>query len=547
MFEGDGETEAPGAWRHGPAPVSVEVRQAGSTVSLLPRVSFGAMEREAAAGSAMPGGPSAALAAAVEMVRVAQSLPWWDEAPGLSARAPEDPWVASAAVAAESALTSPAARALETARPGPALAAKLAGSSVADADDAAVVEMVAGWERVAAWAAAQQARALSELAARRRRPRNGVFTSRGAVVEVEARLGTTLHAAERKVALAAALEELPVVADALAAGRVDVRKADVLCFEEPGLTADERRGVLADLVPEAEWLTVPQLRERMRRAAQRAGVAAARRRHVREHAGRRVVVEAAGESMSWVSAYLRADHAEAVRAVVDALADGSKAPGETRTLDQRRADAFADVFTTMLERGTGPAGSPLPRRHGQRAHVQVTVASGTLLGLDEEPAVLGGYGPIPAWLAREIAQDGTWRALFTDAGTGEFVALGTKAYRPGAELTRTVMARDVTCTFPGCRMPAPRCEIDHIPGYDAALAEVVVQTRLEDLHTACHTHHDGKSHGIWKVFRDPGTGVTTWKALTGHTYRRPPVRPPGPPPDPGPAPPVPPDDEPPPF
>ncbi|WP_052436320.1 HNH endonuclease signature motif containing protein [Georgenia sp. SUBG003] len=172
----------------------------------------------------------------------------------------------------------------------------------------------------------------------------------------------------------------------------------------------------------------------------------------------------------------------------------------------------------------------MPRRHGRRAALQVTVAAGTLLGLDEEPAVLGGYGPVPAWLARELAQDATWRGLFTDAATGEFVALGTQAYRPGADLTRTVLARDVTCTFPGCRTPAPRCEIDHIPGYDAALAEVVEQTRAQDLHTACHTHHDGKSHGIWTVARDPGTGITTWTAPTGHTYRRPPVRPPGPPP-----------------
>ncbi len=67
-------------------------------------------------------------------------------------------------------------------------------------------------------------------------------------------------------------------------------------------------------------------------------------------------------------------------------------------------------------------------------------------------------------------------------------------------------------------------------GYDEALADLVVQTGLDELHSACHTHHDGKSHGIWTVRRDPASGVTTWTGPTGHTYRREPVRPPGPPP-----------------
>lgn len=58
---------------------------------------------------------------------------------------------------------------------------------------------------------------------------------------------------------------------------------------------------------------------------------------------------------------------------------------------------------------------------GVRPNVHVTVAATTLLGLDDEPAELGGYGPIPASVARELAQEGTWRRILTDPTTGTVV------------------------------------------------------------------------------------------------------------------------------
>ncbi|UNX55839.1 13E12 repeat family protein [Georgenia sp. TF02-10] len=424
---------------------------------------------------------------------------------------------------------SAAAAALERTVPGPGLAQRLAGASLADADDATVVEMIAGWERLSAWVTSQQARALAELHARRTRGRPGSsIRHRGAIFEVEARLHTTQYAAEAKVGLALTLESFPAVADALTRGEIDARKAEVLCTAEPALPDADRRRVHRRVLPGAGDLTAPQLREEIRRAALEADVAAAERRHQAAYAKRRVMVEPADDTMAWVSAYLRADNAEVVRVALDALAAAAKAPGETRTLDQRRADALTDVFTGILNTGTSPAGTPLPTQHGRRPHLQVTVAAGTLLGLDDQVAELAGYGPIPADLARQIAQDATWRAMFTDAATGEFLALGTKTYRPGADLTRTIIARDVTCTFTGCRIPAGRCQIDHIAAFDHALAGLLEQTTRENLHAGCTGHHEAKTSGGWSVSRDPTTGVITWTAPTGHRYPRQPIRPPGP-------------------
>jgi hypothetical protein len=458
---------------------------------------------------------------ASEVVELAKAAPWILPQPHLTTPSPEE-----AEEPSPHRLRSPAAALLEAHRPGPELARKLERTSLADADDATLVEVVAAWEREAAWAAAQQARAIAELG--RRRSAGGPRSARSTVFEVEARLSVTRYAAEARVTTAEALEEFPAVADALAAGHIDVRKANVLLLEE-WLSPDERRVVHDKLLPDADLCTAPQLREMMRREALTANPAAAAKRHAKACAGREVRVEPAPDSMAWVSAYLRADEAETVRVVVDALAHGAKAQGDARTLPQLRADVFSDVFRRMADSGKDLAGRELPRLQRRSAHIQVTVAGGTLLGLDDEPAILGGYGPIPADLAREIAQDATWRALFTDAATGEFVALASKAYRPGADLTRTIIARDVTCVFPGCRIPAWACEIDHIDSYDLARKELVAQTDKHRCDAKCHGHHDVKTIGLWDSSRDPTTGEVTWTAPTGHQYVRRPVRPPGPP------------------
>ncbi|WP_127125968.1 HNH endonuclease signature motif containing protein [Georgenia sp. SYP-B2076] len=430
--------------------------------------------------------------------------------------------VEDAAVVSAFRLTSAGAVALEGQRPGVGLVVALDELAVADLDDATLVEAIAGWERVASWALASQARVVRELWDRRG---SSTAAVQAVTAEVSARLGTTHSAAEVKVNLAAGLDLYPEVADALAAGRIDARKATVLIAREPGLSIAEQRRVILDLLPDATNLTGPQLHARLRAGALTTDPDAGAKRRAAALAQRHVSIEPAGDAMAWVAALVRADLAEATRVVLDSLAVAAKFETDTRTLDQRRADAFTDVFTTLLDRGVDPRGQDLPTFHGRRAQVHVTIGAGTLLGTDDEPAVLGGHGPIPADLARCLAQDGTWRALFTDAA-GEFTALGTHAYRPGADLTRTVIARDVTCTFPGCRQPAWKSDLDHIDSYDPAVAAQLEQTTKIRLQALCRRHHNLKTQKIWDATRAPD-GAITWTAPTGHTYTRKPDRPPG--------------------
>jgi hypothetical protein len=234
--------------------------------------------------------------------------------------------------------------------------------------------------------------------------------------------------------------------------------------------------------------------------------------------------------MAWITAFLRADAARTVKVALDALAEAAVAdtdPGQDpRTRDQVRADAFVDLFTGVLDRGVDLAGHPLPTGTPARAGAQITVGAGTLLGLDERAGYLAGYGPIPAELAREIAQDATWRALFTDRD-GHFKDLSTRAYRPGAELSRTIRARDVTCTFPGCTRPSIVCDLDHRITYDPAIAHLVKQTSACNLHPLCRRHHNLKTTKRWDVVREKD-GTLLWiPARTRHRYRHTPDPPAG--------------------
>ena len=435
-------------------------------------------------------------------------------------------------------------RDLATLAPGPELARLVADLAPAEASEAMLLEAVAACERIAAWAASRQAVAVNELRRRREAQRRGGFVGD----EVAARLGTTRAAGEARVARAAALERVPVVWDALDAGAVDARKADVLCDELLALPSLVRARVADDVVPRAAGLTVPQLRARIRRAGIAHDPEAAARAHARERAARYVSVDPVADGMAWLHAYLPAPDAIAVHTALTAMADAC-APDDPRPVDARRADALVDVVTRWLDAGTTPDGRELPRRQRRRPHLQVTVAASTLAGEDDAPAELAGYGPITAEAARAIAGRATWSPVLVDGRTGEArpvaggpgrvrVPRGPTArgpgggggsppgYRPPAALVDEVVARDVTCTFPGCRTPATRCDVDHIAPFDPR-RPAADQTVEPNLHALCRHHHVLKTHGGWAVVRDGATGRTTWTAPTGHRYVRRPVVAPG--------------------
>lgn len=145
----------------------------------------------------------------------------------------------------------------------------------------------------------------------------------------------------------------------------------------------------------------------------------------------------------------------------------------------------------------------------------MTVPLTTLLGLDQLPGELAGYGPIPSDAARALAAHGTWRRLVTDPLSGALLDYGRTRYRPPPHLAEHVIARDQTCDFPSCRIPAHRCDLDHRIPYDSGGGA----TSADNLGPRCRPHHRLKASPGWDLARKPD-GAIAWRTPTGHTYER---------------------------
>jgi hypothetical protein len=159
-------------------------------------------------------------------------------------------------------------------------------------------------------------------------------------------------------------------------------------------------------------------------------------------------------------------------------------------------------------------GPKLGQRHGRAATVNVTVPLSTLIGIDDTPGELDGYGPITAAVARRIAAAGTWRRILTDPASGALLDYRQTRYTPPQDLIDHVITRDRNCRFPTCSQPARRCQIDHTiaagtPGWSTSAHN------CGPLSASCH---NGKTHAGWQLTQ-PEPGHFHWHAPTGHRYQ----------------------------
>src|SRR5690606_35957799 len=142
--------------------------------------------------------------------------------------------------------------------------------------------------------------------------------------------------------------------------------------------------------------------------------------------------------------------------------DRSQDCGDARRAGAPGAAAAADGDGS----GSGVCGAcggglRLAGAHGRPVTVNVTIPLSTLLGLDDHPGELDGYGPIPAHIARHLSTAGLWRWVATHDTTGVVLDHGRTRYKPTQDLIDHVILRDRTCRAPGCNAPAQKCELDH--------------------------------------------------------------------------------------
>lgn len=434
-------------------------------------------------------------------------------------------------------------RALE---PGPELAYEVSRESLTELPADGLVEVVKAQARLVAHHEALLTEALAELAARPEYTRCGDSAGhehdpvKVAASEVSLALSWTPRHADAKVREAVVLAQLlPATLDALRDGRIDGYRARVICEETAPLDEDpeQRLAVERTALGVAERKTGPALRTFVRREVLRRmpGVAELRRQRARE--GRRfsepfvlpdgmAQLQLLGPVEDIAALFTAVD--AAARARRDAAAKTTAAgdvvhPDAGVSLSALRFDVLASTAWTALDAGhlgccaadcSGGA-QRLGSRHGRAATVNVTVPFTTLIGIDDEPGILHGYGLVHPVVARRIAAEGTWRRVLTDPASGQVLDYGTTRYVPPQHLADHVIARDVACRFPTCNWTAAACQLDHTVSYRPdGSGGLTSHDNLGPLHD--RHHHDKTHHGFGLVQPSPGTFVITTPA--GFTY-----------------------------
>jgi hypothetical protein len=222
--------------------------------------------------------------------------------------------------------------------------------------------------------------------------------------------------------------------------------------------------------------------------------------------------------------------------------------------------------TDPLDSRTGPVGSrtdpvdprmdpadPLaPPTRPITGSVNLTMPLATWLGASGEPGEVVGFGAIAAADSRALAerlaggrasrwcltltgQDG--RAVAHGCARTERTASGSKpgweltftvrplaagdcphqresaGYQPSPGLRHVIMVRQRTCSFPGCRRPASRCDQDHTVPYDRG-----GRTCECNLAPLCRRHHQAKQVRGWRL-EQPAPGTLVWRLPHGRSYR----------------------------
>lgn len=280
----------------------------------------------------------------------------------------------------------------------------------------------------------------------------------------------------------------------------------------------------AKLLDAAAGHTPPQFRVRARRLRENQYPQSIVERQLTAFEKRKVCLEPADDGMSWLSAFLPAENAQAIFTQLSKAARGEQADGDPRTMDQLRADLLSDLLLNSVGRPSGTGGTGDARDTGTgdaganarakaRTEILVLINAETLFGADDQPAELVGYGPISPQTARRMARDATkWTPVERDPNTEEILRVGRRR-KVTSGLQRWLRARDGTCRFPGCRSSAVISEIDHTKPW--AQGGVTDHDNLEHL---CRRHHMFKTRGFWKACQ-PVAGIIEWTSPGGRRYR----------------------------
>lgn len=492
---------------------------------------------------------------------------------------------------------------------GPQLCTRLAAIELHDVEDEQLLAMLNAQNRQLAFQQAQTWATMAEVARRDPRPWAVPRLTAEQIVdsaadEIRAELLLTRRGALRELEHAVLVCAQPRVFTALEQGGLDRARAIVLAEGVADLLPEQSERLLDTLLPEADRRTVTGLAERVRRVAVALDPAWAERRYRQAVHERRVIGYLNDDGTATVSGqYLPAEQAAAACGRVDALADAAKRAGAHAPIDHLRVELFLALLDGRYQNLTpeqiitalcaqfpthttpGTADGETTQRNNDATErnvaaaaadadcaaapsstrgVALTVGLATLLGLDEQPGELPGWGPVTASVARAVAarhHGAQWRFAILD-DDGRLLTDGTTRHRPralrdpvqaeggivelhlpatllddpdlaqhhpawatlltdlarqhadprpleqdpharfpGRRLRRRSQLTFQRCVFAGCRRPATACDQDH--RHDHAQGG---KTEEANLAPACRHDHTNKTQHGWRLVRiDPHT------------------------------------------
>lgn len=405
-----------------------------------------------------------------------------------------------------------------------ALVARLSGREAA-ATDGERIDLLRALEAVKSAAAAAQARVTVAFDASQRQDQAGrgvpaCDQGRGVAGQVAlARRDSPVKGA-RHVGLAKALVgEMPNTLRALEAGEISEWRATIVVRETATLTVEHRVAVDRSLAGRLGGLGDRGVERETRKLAYQLDPASALRRARRAQSDRRVSLRPAPDTMTYLTGFLPVAHGVAVHTALRRQADAARAAGDPRTRGQVMAD-------TLVERVTGQrSADAVP------VEVKLVMTDGSLLGEDDTPARLEGFGPVPAPAARKLVAGtgdvadrarGWVRRLYTSPTTGDLVAMDSRRRAFSGELREFLVTRDELCRTPWCE--APIRHLDHVTRFAEG-----GPTSADNAQGLCEACNHAKETPGWESVperagpRHPVTLVTP----TGHRYRSTAPDPPG--------------------
>ena len=393
-----------------------------------------------------------------------------------------------------------------------------------DVSDTERIDQLRALEQLKSAAAAAQARITVDLdtSVRTRHAAAGIPADRqgrGLAAQVALARQESPYRGARHLGLAKVLVgEMPHTLAALEHGAVSEWRATLLARETACLTREHRELIDTQLCADPTGLSGwgdRRLIGEILHIAYRLDPVAVTKRRAKAESERRVTCRPAPDTMARLSILGPVAQVVAMYAALCKAADTSISTGDGRT----RGQLMTDIAVQRLTGQAAAAAVPV--------EINLTMGSATLLGGDDRPAHLAGYGPIPADLARRLAvsaaeAEAAWlRRLYATPDTGRLIGMDSQRRVFPAGLARFIEVRDQFCRTPWC--DAPIRHTDHaLPHHqDGATSE-------ENGNGLCAQCNYARQSPDWQVRPEPGPRHTLRITTpTGHNYRSVAPPPPG--------------------